>query len=518
MTTPDVTVVVAVYNTMPYLTTCLDSLLEQSIGHDRLEVVAVNDGSTDDSGKVLDEYAASHPDVIRVIHQPNSGGPAAPSNKALDVATGRYVYFLGADDHLGPEALERMVDFADEHDSDVVIGKMVGVNGRGVHQGLFHDGNQVDVDPYGPKLRWAIANTKLFRRELVERLGLRYREDMAFGSDQPFTLAACVNARRISVLADYTCYYAVKREDSSNISYKTPYEDRVECIHQMMQSVADLVPPGPHRDTILTRHFAWEIPRLLREDLLESPEPAQHAVCAGVRRMAEEWLTDAMLAELPVSARLRVSAAAREDLSLLTELVKDGSPSPDVVHLEAGQALAVLPGFRSSELPDHLYRMAPVGVGGRLSALARLREVRAAGKDLVVEVALPVTGPDAESALSARLTPPDRTTADAAVRTVTTATARRARTAVTVDLAALAADGRGPWRLVLEGRVEAGPFEIRVPGPKHEVVSRFWHRGRPHRVRVARPSEDKGLELRLETIPAREVVSAALRRLRRTQG
>ncbi|HEU5045988.1 MAG TPA: glycosyltransferase family 2 protein, partial [Nocardioidaceae bacterium] len=188
MSAPDVTVVVAVYNTMPYLETCLTSLAEQSIGTDRLQVVAVDDGSTDGSAALLDRFAASYPSVFTVVHQPNSGGPAQPSNKALDLASGRYVYFLGADDHLGPEALERMVGFADEHGSDVVIGKMVGVNGRVVGQGLY-GADRVDLDPYGAELRWALANTKLFRRSLVEELGLRYREDMAFGSDQPFTLA-----------------------------------------------------------------------------------------------------------------------------------------------------------------------------------------------------------------------------------------------------------------------------------------------------------------------------------------
>jgi poly(ribitol-phosphate) beta-N-acetylglucosaminyltransferase len=510
MTTPDVTVVVAVYNTMPYLTECLDSLVAQSIGHDRLEVVAVDDGSTDESGEVLDAYAAAHPDVIRVIHQPNSGGPASPSNKALDVATGRYVYFLGADDHLGPEALERMVDFADEHGSDVVIGKMVGVNGRVVHQGLYEDGNQVDLDPYGPKLRWAIANTKLFRRDLVERLGLRYREDMAFGSDQPFTLAACVHARRISVLADYTCYYAVKREDSSNISYKTPYQDRVECIHQMMQSVADLVPAGPHRDTILTRHFAWEIPRLLRADLLESPESAQRAVCAGVRRMADEWLHDAMLDELPVSARLRVSAAAREDLALLTELVQEENAHADLIQLEDGHALAVLPGFRSSDLPDRLYRMVLVGVEGRLNKLARLGAVRVEDDRLLVDVVLPVVGPDATSTFWASLDP-----AGPALETTTRPGEGSATVTIGVDLGVVASSGDGPWRLMLHGEVEAGPFGVRVPAPQDDVVGRFWHGARPHRVTVAKPRKGKGMTLSVAPLPPREVGSALLRRLRR---
>src|SRR5688500_6721102 len=98
MTQPDVSVVVAAYNTMPYLEQCLGSLVEQSIGLDRLQVVAVDDGSTDGTGEVLDRFAAEYPSTIQVLHQPNSGGSAAPSNRALDVATGRFVYFLGADD------------------------------------------------------------------------------------------------------------------------------------------------------------------------------------------------------------------------------------------------------------------------------------------------------------------------------------------------------------------------------------------------------------------------------------
>jgi glycosyltransferase involved in cell wall biosynthesis len=86
---------------MPYLTECLNSLLGQTIGRNRLEIVAVDDGSTDDSGRELDRFAALHPDIVKVLHQQNSGGPAAPSNRALEVATGRYVYFIGSDDYLG---------------------------------------------------------------------------------------------------------------------------------------------------------------------------------------------------------------------------------------------------------------------------------------------------------------------------------------------------------------------------------------------------------------------------------
>src|ERR1043166_6812675 len=98
MAMPDVTVIVAVYNPGPYLHRCLRSLAGQTIG-DRLEIIAVDDGSTDGSGAVPARSAAAHPARVTVLHQTNSGGPAGPNNRALDLAAGRYVFFVGADDY-----------------------------------------------------------------------------------------------------------------------------------------------------------------------------------------------------------------------------------------------------------------------------------------------------------------------------------------------------------------------------------------------------------------------------------
>ncbi|NED52072.1 glycosyltransferase family 2 protein, partial [Micromonospora aurantiaca] len=68
---------------------------------------------------------------VTVVRQPNSGGPGGPRNTGIERALGEYLFFLDADDHLGPEALERMCAMADEQRTDVVIGNYVGV-GRGV--------------------------------------------------------------------------------------------------------------------------------------------------------------------------------------------------------------------------------------------------------------------------------------------------------------------------------------------------------------------------------------------------
>lgn len=125
---PDVTVVVGAYEAMPYLIRCLESVETQTIGADRIEIVAVDDGSTDGTGEYLEEFAARSKVPTRVIRQKNSGGPSGPRNVGLGLARGRYVFFLDADDYFGDEALERMVTMADRAGTDVVLGKVVGVN------------------------------------------------------------------------------------------------------------------------------------------------------------------------------------------------------------------------------------------------------------------------------------------------------------------------------------------------------------------------------------------------------
>ncbi|MFI7078687.1 glycosyltransferase family 2 protein [Micromonospora sp. NPDC049903] len=357
MTAPDVTVVVAVYNTMPYLTECLDSLVGQSIGLDRLEVVAVDDGSTDGSGEELDRYAKRYPGTVTVLHQPNSGGPAAPSNRALEVAQGRYVFFIGSDDHLGPEALERLVDAADRWGSDVVLGRMVGTNNRYVHQAIYASTSE-QVDLFDSELPWSLSNTKLFRRDLIERHGLRFREDMRMGSDQPFTLEACVRAGRISVLADYVYYYAVKRDNAQNITYASRFEERLRCAEELVEFVAGLIEPGPRRDAILLRNFSWEVAKLLQADFLDLEPARQEQAHQRIRRLVENYLTDGIRERLAPAVRLRLLAAGHGDLERLLQLIrqqKDGALPEVTVVGDRGYAHYF--GFRDPELgfPDEWY-------------------------------------------------------------------------------------------------------------------------------------------------------------------
>ncbi|WBB81205.1 glycosyltransferase [Micromonospora sp. WMMD882] len=458
MQAPDVSVVVPVYNTMPYLRACLASLLGQSIGHRRMEIVAVDDGSTDGGGRLLDQLAARHPDTLRVVHQANSGGPATPCNRGLDLATGRYVFFVGSDDLLGAQALERLVDAADRWGSDVVLGRAVGVNSRHMFQEIFAE-TRADVDLFDSALPWALANIKLFRRELVERHRLRFHEDMPVLSDQPFTLEACYRARRISVLADYDYYHAVRRLDARNITYRSRVEQRLRCVELLVDRVAELIPAGKQREAVLRRHFGLEVAHLVADDFLRLDRPVQEEVYAVVRRLVERHLTEDLRDQLGIETRLRLAAVGAGLDDLLAVIGQDA---------ERGVPPTVLAG-------DRWYAGYPVSgrpawtdvTGDRADWLARLDAVTVTWQGAR---SLTITARSPHPTLGRTVGGPVRLRAgevEGATLDITTderGSLVRVRFRVDDLLAASAASGqRHPLRTVVDGPVGSGTAPLRAP-------------------------------------------------------
>ena len=111
-----ISVIVPVYNVSAYLPECLDSILSQD--YEKLEVILIDDGSTDDSGAICDAYA-QRDNRIRVIHQKN-GGAAAAKNAGLRAATGEYLSFADSDDFLEPGAYAYMMSLLKENGADIV--------------------------------------------------------------------------------------------------------------------------------------------------------------------------------------------------------------------------------------------------------------------------------------------------------------------------------------------------------------------------------------------------------------
>ncbi|MCW3816594.1 glycosyltransferase [Micromonospora sp. DR5-3] len=525
MNAPDVSVVVAVYNTMPYLIQCLDSLVAQTIGLDRLQVVAVDDGSTDGSGAELDRYAARHPGVFTVIHQANSGGPAAPFNRGLDAATGRYVFFVGADDHLGPDALRRLVEAADAWESDVLLGRVVGVNSRHIYQDIFAR-NQVDVDLFDSPLPRSLANTKLFRRELLENYGIRYREDLPLGSDLPFTLEACYRARRISVLADYDCYYAVRRHRATNITYLSRHADRLRTVEATTAFVAELIPAGRQRDAVLARRFDHEIAKLLEDDLLRLDRETQQLVHDGIGRLVRAHLTEGIAAQLNAETRIRLALTrdgALDDLLAVIRQDAQGGVPPTVV--EGSRRYAAYPGFRDPArgLPDACFEVTPDWYA-KLDATALAWETDERGeKVLTITAASPV--PDLAAvgaeplAVSAEEIPGEVTTLDRGPRGTTLRIRFRASdllagTGPTGQRRAVSAQvgGFDPGRAAGAQTATGAAGSAAVRAPRIRAMAPLVRR-RGARLYVVTPVLDESGRLMISVVPVTAArVAAQLRR------
>ena len=112
-----VTVIVPVYNTEKYIHKCMRSLLDQT--YKNIEIILVDDGSTDRCPQICDEYAAKYQQV-RTIHQQNTGVSGA-RNHGLEMATGTKIAFVDSDDWIQPAMIEEMISAAEEHAADIVI-------------------------------------------------------------------------------------------------------------------------------------------------------------------------------------------------------------------------------------------------------------------------------------------------------------------------------------------------------------------------------------------------------------
>ncbi|WP_240468487.1 glycosyltransferase family 2 protein [Streptomyces dangxiongensis] len=343
---------------MPYLVECLASVEAQTIDPGRMEVIAVDDGSTDGTGECLEEFAARVPIPVTVIRQENSGGPSGPRNVGLAKATGRYVFFLDADDRLGPEALERMVAMADRNGTDVVLGRVEGVN-RTAPKSMW--GQTLDrTDVFSSNIKFTLSAQKLFRRALLDRHGMRFDESLWTGEDAVFTLEAYLRADGVSVLADYTCYYLVGRDDGKHVTKTGGYALRFDSARALMKLIADMVPAGDRRDLLMVRPFLITLlPQFGPKFLTDAEEVRRHKFELAKPLMDAYW-TPGVARRLKVHERLRLHLVAMQRADLLLDVVKfvkAKRQAAAVLEKRGTRLYLVYPHFRSPKagIPDEMY-------------------------------------------------------------------------------------------------------------------------------------------------------------------
>jgi glycosyltransferase involved in cell wall biosynthesis len=217
----DVSIIVPVYNASDYIRGCLDTLTSQTM--DNYEIILVNDGSTDGSGEVCDEYARAY-DCISVIHQDNKGVSEA-RNAGLDRASGKYVAFVDSDDYVIEHTLGTIVDLlgSDGLPDLVFMGwESVYPDGRKERANFIPDRKRLfgvskrqaleylSSAPRFPGLVWS----KLFKREIISDNNLRFKVGMDAGEDVDFTLGFVLLSETFDVCDTIFYQYRARGLDS----------------------------------------------------------------------------------------------------------------------------------------------------------------------------------------------------------------------------------------------------------------------------------------------------------------
>ena len=215
----DISVTVPVYNIEKYLARCLDSILGQTF-KGAFEIICVDDGSTDKSGEILDEYAKKYP-KIKVIHQYNQGQSDA-RNTALKYVTGKYTMFVDSDDFIFPNALEELFNYAENHKAEVVIFDHVfgSEGGKDSIRQHFKDiaekygdtpFNIDTADPiiyqYVPVAPWA----KFYLTDLIKDLEFEY---YMLYEDRPHWDLVYTRAKNVYYYPKPFYFYTLQRKDS----------------------------------------------------------------------------------------------------------------------------------------------------------------------------------------------------------------------------------------------------------------------------------------------------------------
>jgi len=237
-----ISVIIPVYNVEKYLPTCMDSLLAQS--YKDLEIILIDDGSPDDSGRLCDEYAARDA-RIRVIHQIN-GGAANAKNAGLRIATGYYLTFLDSDDYIETDAYEHMVSVLEECDADVLQCAYRDVFvGRKEDQYVLNERREFSVENYLERYTtdWTcgLLWDKLYKRVLFD--GIFFEEGHVV-DDEFFTYQGIMNAQKV-VYDPHIIYNYRKRKSSAtgNVNYQErTIGDRLDYLQQRRRKIAERYP------------------------------------------------------------------------------------------------------------------------------------------------------------------------------------------------------------------------------------------------------------------------------------
>lgn len=246
---PKVSVIVPVYNKAPYVGKCIESILKQTLSD--IELILVNDGSSDNSEEVCQRYQADQ--RVQYIIQENSG-PAAARQNGIDHASGEYLGFVDADDWLEPEMYEKMYGAAIAADADIVMCNLIEnedgrKNQKYLRIGLFNRDEIVNdilskslayINEYGARsvIRWGNV-LRLFKKDTLDTHHICFDPRFSIGEDLQFTYQATLVAQRFIYMGDDYFYHNRIVDGSLSRGYRKNLWSKTRQLIELLYQITD---------------------------------------------------------------------------------------------------------------------------------------------------------------------------------------------------------------------------------------------------------------------------------------
>lgn len=316
----DISVIVPVYNVEDLLPRCIESIMAQT--KKNLEIILVDDGATDKSGAICDEYGKKD-ERIRVIHKPN-GGLTSAWKAGAEAAAGRYLGFVDSDDWIEADMYKRMWESACKYNSDIVVCGLVfdyedtSIQKRNeisefrkeyysrkeleeLFPVLINDGRF-----FGRKLQPARV-TKLYRKELVDENMSLCKEEVSVGEDMQLTLPVFMDAKSMSVVKDFYPYHYWFNQKSMTGKYDPKYLDKIKVMAKRMKEIS--VEKGVFDfETQITNDFLGLAVIGLKNGVIRNTEGKASAMAVIRRYCEDEMVREALethtMDKLPITIKV----------------------------------------------------------------------------------------------------------------------------------------------------------------------------------------------------------------------
>ena len=254
----DISVIIPVYNVEQYLKRCVDSVIHQE--NVSLEIILIDDGSTDSSGNICDDYATNYPN-IKSLHITNSG-PSTAKNIGYDMASGTYVAFIDSDDEIKPDMFYTMLQSGYRHNADIVCCNYIQVDEAGNISHTKHTGQEYVLNQNEALKAILIKDkiysqcwTKIYKRETMTTHHVRNIEGLKTEEDFIYNIQAFACSKTVCVVDKPLYIYTHRTKSLSKDYYRNHISQYIDNRILRLEMVDNIIyDKFPHLQEYSTYH------------------------------------------------------------------------------------------------------------------------------------------------------------------------------------------------------------------------------------------------------------------------